>query len=148
MKNKSGSQVQPGYCIVQQPGTLASQAQMIFQDRNRDAINFFMQINNDTPWVKPGQILIVADPNNSNQTYQINELKKSKKKVNHALATTDVPVSTFLNANYGTIAALTNIMDKTVGTVSDAGEKYFSRITDILKKSSVLIRINTELRVL
>lgn len=49
MTTKSGPQVQPGYCIVQQPGTLASQAQMIFQDRNRDAINFFMQINNDTP---------------------------------------------------------------------------------------------------
>ncbi|MGM5529924.1 hypothetical protein ACP3UV_08495 [Mixta calida] len=91
MTAKSGSQVQPGYCIVQQPGTLASQAQMIFQDRNRDAINFFMQINNDTPWVKPGQILIVADPNNSNQAYQLYELKKSKEKVNHALATTDVP---------------------------------------------------------
>ncbi|MGC8424687.1 hypothetical protein ACP3S8_07685 [Mixta calida] len=133
MTTKSGPQVQPGYCIVQQPGTLASQAQMIFQDRNRDAINFFMQINNDTPWVKPGQILIVADPNNSNQAYQLYELKKAKEKVSHALATTDVPVSTFLNANYGIIAALTNIMDKTVGAVSDAGEKYFSRITDILK---------------
>ncbi len=120
---------------------------MIFQDRNRDAINFFMQINNDTPWVKPGQILIVADPNNSNQAYQLYELKKAKEKVSHALATTDVPVSTFLNANYGTIAALTNIMDKTVGAVSDAGEKYFSRITDILKILNVLIKINTEPRV-
>lgn len=39
MKNKSGSQVQPGYCIVQQPRTLASQAQMIFQGRKRPFIN-------------------------------------------------------------------------------------------------------------
>lgn len=128
------SQIQPGFCIVQNPGTLASQAQELFYGKNPEAINLFMQLNKDTQWVKPGQILIISDPNNNNQAYQIYQLKEAKKRVNQALATTDLPTATFLNTHYATIAALTNIMDKTIGAASDAGEKYFSRITDTLKK--------------
>lgn len=134
MKTLENSEVQPGFCIVQNPGTLLSQAQELFHKRNPEAMKMFMELNSDTPWVKPGQLLIVADPNNKNQARQINQLNKAKKRVTHALATEDVSTATFLNNYYGTIAALTNIMDKSLGAVSDAGEKYFTRITETLKK--------------
>ncbi len=37
-----------------------------------------MQLNKDTAWLKPGQILIVADPLGDNQTQQINSLAIAK----------------------------------------------------------------------
>ena len=133
MDNRKSSQVQPGFCVVQQPGRLAFQAQELFHGRNPEAVKLFMELNSGTPWVKPGQILIIADPQNSNQYSQIAKLQEAKKKVDHSLATTDNSTAQFLNSNYGTIAALTNIMDKSIGTVSDAGEKYFSSINEKLK---------------
>ncbi|WP_342754819.1 hypothetical protein AAGQ96_03115 [Pantoea sp. MBD-2R] len=137
MNNQKDSNVQPGFCIAQQPGTLSSQACELFRDKNREAAMLFMQLNSNTSWVKPGQLLIVADPNNKNQSSQIENLRKAKRKVDHALATTDAETSSFLNTHYGTIAALTNILDKSTGTVSDAGEKYFSRIAEKLKQIEI-----------
>ncbi|EMM0381646.1 hypothetical protein RI820_001538 [Pluralibacter gergoviae] len=128
------SNIAPGYCIVQQPGTLDFQARMLFTNVNSDAARYFMQLNKDTPWLKPGQILIVADPNNSNQTYQLNSLFEAKKKVNSAMATTDSSVASFLNDNYENIAALTALGDKVFGNAGDVGEKYFKQIESILKK--------------
>ena len=126
------SNIAPGYCIVQQPGTLDFQARMLFTNVNSDAARYFMQLNKDTPWLKPGQILIVADPNNSNQTYQLNSLFEAKKKVNSALVTTDNSVAEFLNKNFENIAALTSIGDSVFGTAGDAGEKYFRQIENVL----------------
>ena len=128
------SNIAPGYCIVQQPGTLDFQARMLFTNVNSDAARYFMQLNKDTPWLKPGQILIVADPNNSNQTYQLNSLFEAKKKVNSAMATTDNSVASFLNDNYENIAALTALGDKAFSNAGDAGEKYFKQIESLLKK--------------
>lgn len=137
MNNRKDLNVQLGFCIAQQPGTLSSQACELFRDKNREAAMLFMQLNSNTSWVKPGQLLIVADPNNKNQSSQIENLRKAKRKVDHALATTDAETSSFLNTHYGTIAALTNILDKSTGTVSDAGEKYFSRIAEKLKQIEI-----------
>ena len=130
----SQSTVAPGYCVVQQPGTLDFQARLLFNNANSEAARYFMQINKDTPWVKPGQILIVADPANSNQAYQLNHLIAAKQKVNAAMTITDNSVADFLNRNYENIAALTTLGDKVASHVSDAGEKYFRQIESILLK--------------
>lgn len=134
MINRKDSNVQPGFCIVQTPGTLAWQAQSIFQGKNSEAKEFFMALNKDTPWVKPGQMLIIADKNNKNQIVQLKNLQESKKRVNMALATADSSTATFIHKHYETIAALTSWGDTTTGLVADAGEKYYSRIESILKK--------------
>lgn len=52
----------PGYCIVERPGSLDHQARQLFRDIRSPAANMFMQLNAGTPWLRPGQILIVADP--------------------------------------------------------------------------------------
>lgn len=134
MDNRKNSQIQPGFCIVQNPGTLASQAQEIFQGRNHDAAKLFMQLNGNTQWVKPSQMLIIADPNNNNQNHQISKMQEAKRKVDSSLATADLSTAGFLNEHYGTIAALTNFMDKSTGIVSDAAEKHFSQIEKTLKQ--------------
>lgn len=135
--SKVHSTFQPGFCIAQQPGTLSSQAYSLFEGRNKDAASFFMQLNSSTQFVKPGQLLIVADPNNKDQDLQIEKLKKSKQTVDYALATIDTETASFFNQHYASIAALTNIMDKSTGIISDAGEKYFSRITEKLKQIEI-----------
>ena len=43
----SQSLVNPGYCIVQQPGTLDFQARLLFNNPNSDAARYFMQVNSD-----------------------------------------------------------------------------------------------------
>lgn len=125
MDNRQNSNIDPGFCIAQHPGTLAFQTQQLFQGRNQELADFFMHINNGTQWVKPGQMLIIADPKNQNQSYQLKKLYDAKKKVDSSLATADLSTATFLNANYGTIAALTFFMDKTIGIVSDEAERHF-----------------------
>ena len=131
---RTQSTVAPGYCVVQQPGTLDFQARLLFNNPNSEAARYFMHLNRDMRWVKPGQILIVADPANQNQVYQLNHIIMAKQKVNAALATTDDNVAAFLNKNYQHIAALTSWGEKVVGTAGDAGERYFHQIESILVK--------------
>lgn len=126
--------VAPGYCVVQQPGTLDFQARLLFNNPNSEAARYFMHLNRDTRWLKPGQILIVADPANTSRSYQLNHLIMAKQKVTAALATMDSNVATFLHKNYQHIAALTSIGEKVVGTAGDAGERYFHQIESILVK--------------
>ncbi|HHD2904005.1 TPA: hypothetical protein ACNZ7M_004325, partial [Enterobacter kobei] len=101
------SNIAPGYCVVQQPGTLDFQARQLFGSTRNEKSEYFMQLNKDTAWVKPGQILIVADPNNHNQSQQVNGLTIAKKKVNNALATIDGSAAEFLKNNFDNIAAIT-----------------------------------------
>jgi len=119
---------------VQQAGTLDLQARLLFNNPNSEAARYFMHLNRDMRWVKPGQILIVADPANQNQVYQLNHIIMAKQKVNAALATTDENVAAFLNKNYQHIAALTSLGEKVVGTAGEAGERYFHQIESILVK--------------
>lgn len=107
---------------------------MLFNNKNKGVIDFFMKINSDTPYLKLGQILIVADPNNPNQNHQLSQLKQAKQKVNIAFLSQVNSVTDFLHANYDTIAALTNFGDKITGVISDASEKYFNKIEYILKE--------------
>ncbi len=103
------STVSPGYCVVQHPGTLDYQARLLFNNVNSEAARYFMQINNDTPWLKPGQLLIVADPDNTNQSSQLSILSRAKQKINHALASLNTSVAEYLHANYDNISALTSL---------------------------------------
>ena len=50
----------PGYCIVEQLGPLAFQAQT-FGGRTNDASRQFMAVNADSSWLKPGQIVLLMD---------------------------------------------------------------------------------------
>ncbi|WP_313106252.1 hypothetical protein [Pseudescherichia vulneris] len=131
---RTQSTVAPGYCVVQQAGTLDLQARLLFNNPNSEAARYFMHLNRDMRRVKPGQILIVADPANQNQVYQLNHIIMAKQKVNAALATTDDNVAAFLNKNYQHIAALTFLGEKVVGTAGEAGERYFREIESILVK--------------
>lgn len=128
----SQSLVNPGYCIVQQPGTLDFQARLLFNDPNSDAARYFMQVNSDAQWSKPGQMLIL-DPPGSNNSVLLMQLQLAKKKVNGALADLNSGEANFFNQHFSTIAAVTNFMDKSLGVVADAGEKYFSEIEKKLK---------------
>lgn len=128
----SQSLVNPGYCIVQQPGTLDFQARLLFNNPNSDAARYFMQINSDAQWSKPGQMLILDAPGSKNSV-QLKQLQIAKKKVNGALADLNSGEANFFNQHFSTIAAVTNFMDKSLGVVADAGEKYFSDIERKLK---------------
>ncbi|MCK7083139.1 hypothetical protein [Enterobacter kobei] len=128
----SQSLVNPGYCIVQQPGTLDFQARLLFNNPNSDAARYFMQVNSDAQWSKPGQMLIL-DVQGSNNSVQLKQLQLAKKKVNGALADLNSGEANFFNQHFSTIAAVTNFMDKSLGVVADAGEKYFSEIEKKLK---------------
>ncbi|EBR8158178.1 hypothetical protein DOA20_23900 [Salmonella enterica subsp. enterica serovar Newport] len=128
----SQSLVNPGYCIVQQPGTLDFQARLLFNNPNSDAARYFMQVNSDAQWSKPGQMLILDTPG-SNNSVQLMQLQLAKKKVNGALADLNSGEANFFNQHFSTIAAVTNFMDKSPGVVADAGEKYFSEIEKKLK---------------
>lgn len=128
----SQSLVNPGYCIVQQPGTLDFQARLLFNNPNSDAARYFMQVNSDAQWSKPGQMLILDVPG-SNNSVQLKQLQLAKKKINGALADLNSGEANFFNQHFSTIAAVTNFMDKSLGVVADAGEKYFSEIEKKLK---------------
>jgi len=136
--------IAPGYCVVQRPGTLAYQAQELFRDTRSSAVSLFMKLNADTQWLIPGQILIVVDPNTRAPltTHMLTTLRQAKNKTNQAFIGVSSEDASFMQKNYGTIAALTNAGDKIFGTSGDAGEKYFSAIEKTLKKIELAIRIS------
>ncbi|WP_437889000.1 hypothetical protein [Phytobacter sp. V91] len=129
----SGHQfIAPGFCIVQQPGTLDFQARLLFNNIASAEASYFMNINKDTAWLKPGQILILADPNSDDKVI-LGRLYRAKEKVNTVMNGLNNEEANFLHRNFETIAAFTNFMDKSIGIVSDSGEKYFSEIGKRLK---------------
>lgn len=126
----------PGYCVVERPGTLEYQARELFRDVRSPAASLFMKHNADTRYLKPGQILIVADPDTPDHlTMQmLKALLQAKNKTNSALIGVDNDDAGFMHKHYGMIAALTGAGDKVFGITGDAGEKYFSAIEQTLKK--------------
>ncbi|MFS7243687.1 hypothetical protein AB6849_25650 [Serratia proteamaculans] len=131
MEQKS-SGIAPGYCIAQQRGPLAYQAHYLFGGKPSKAADYFLQLNADTPIVQPGQMLIVADPRNPNQAVQLAMLMQAKTRTSKAVQTGGGDFSAFLHRNYAAIAAFTNYGDTVVGLASDAGERYFGQIKNIL----------------
>ncbi|KEA52910.1 membrane protein [Mangrovibacter sp. MFB070] len=124
----------PGYCVVEQPGTLDFQARMLFQDYKSDAAKQFMQVNADTQWLKPGEIQAITDPSASVTTSMLNQFRQTKHKVNTSLVGVSTDEASFLQRNYGLIATITNAGDKLFSSVGDAGEKYFKEIERVLIK--------------
>lgn len=128
--------IAPGYCVVERPGTLEHQARELFRDIRSPAASLFMKLNADTQYLKPGQILIVADPDTPDHlTMQmLTTLRQAKNKTNAALIGLSSDDAGFMQKHYGMIAALTGAGDKVFGTVGDVGEKYFKAIEQTLKK--------------
>lgn len=126
----------PGYCIVERPGTLEYQARELFRNTRSPATSLFMTLNADTPYLKPGQILIVADPEapDSLNRQLLMNLRQAKSKTNAALVGVNGDDAGFMQKHYGMIAALTGAGDKIFSTAGDAGEKYFNAIEQILRK--------------
>ncbi|WP_336748140.1 hypothetical protein [Pantoea vagans] len=120
--------IEPGFCVVQHPGRLTEQAMWLYGTRNMAAANFFLQMNADVAWAKPGQILIVADPNGNNHPAAMRTLDEAKKRTNDSVTHLTVDEADFFNRHYASIAAITNYMDKASGIIGDAGEKYFDEI--------------------
>jgi len=129
--------IAPGYCVVERPGTLDFQARLLFRDHRSSAAHQFMQINADTPWVKPGQILIVSDPDSPTTMQMLHTLRQAKQKTNASLTGVNTEEASFLHNHYGIIAGLTSAGDKIFSTAGDLGEKYFSAIERTLKKIEV-----------
>lgn len=101
--------IAPGYCVVERPWTLDYQARELFRDIRSPAVSLFMKLNADTQFLKPGQILIVADPDTPTQlTLQmLHSLRQAKDKTNSALTGVNGDDATFMQKHYGLIAALT-----------------------------------------
>ncbi|MFB9087171.1 hypothetical protein ACFFW8_21060 [Erwinia tracheiphila] len=95
-----------------------------------------MKLNADTPYLKPGQILIVAAPDTpaSLTAHMLTTLRQTKNATSAALIGVDADDAGFMQRHYGTIAALTGIGEKVFSTAGDAGEKYFNSIGQTLKK--------------
>lgn len=130
----SHQRIEPGYCVVETPGSLSSQGNMLFRNPRSAAAGYFMRLNADTPWLKPGHILIVADPANSQQGPALRQLRQAKNRVNQTLVQADTQQASFLQRHYETIATVLNGSSSGLATASDAGKRYFSRIEEILKQ--------------
>lgn len=120
--------IEPGFCVVQRPGRLTEQAMWLYGTRNMSAANYFLQLNADVAWAKPGQILIVADPNGNNHPAAMRTLEEAKSRTNNSVTHLTVDEADFFNRHYAFIAAITNFMDKASGIIGDAGERYFNEI--------------------
>ncbi len=116
------------FCVVQRPGRLTEQAMFLFGNRNVAAANYFLQLNADVAWAKPGQILVVADPEGNNKPAAMNALKAAKTTTNNSLNHLSPDEASFFQRHSASIAAITNFMDKSSGLIGDAGEKYFAEI--------------------
>lgn len=126
--------IAPGYCVVEQPGSLDFQARQLFRDTRTPAAHLFMKLNADTQWLKPGQILIISDPDAPVTTQMLQQLKQAKQTTNAAFVGVSAEEAGFLQKHYSTIAGLTSAGDQVFGAVGDMGEKYFSAIEQTLKK--------------
>lgn len=129
--------VAPGYCITEQAGSLDFQARQLFRDVRSPSANLFMQLNADTQWLKPGQIMIVSDAEAPLTRQMLYALREAKQRTNAALIGVSTEEASFLQKHYGMIAGLTQAGSKIFGTVGGTGEKYFSAIERILKKIEV-----------
>ncbi|WP_026042528.1 hypothetical protein [Pantoea sp. A4] len=123
------STLEPGFCVVQRPGSLTEQAVSIFGYHNAPATQLFLRMNAEISWAKPGQMLIIADPNGNNSHQAISTLQNAKRIANNSLGTMSGDEASFFHRHYATIAAVTNYMDKAFNVAGDAGERYYNEIT-------------------
>ena len=79
--------ITPGYCVVERQGSLDYQARELFRDTRTPVASLFMKFNADTQYLKPEQILIVADPDTPAPpiSHMLNTLRQAKNNTTRAL---------------------------------------------------------------
>ncbi|KYP94189.1 membrane protein [bacteria symbiont BFo2 of Frankliniella occidentalis] len=127
----------PAYGVIQQSGNLAFQARMLFRDSNSEAAKLFIRNNIDTPWLIPGQLVIIADPTSAQTMKMLDFLRQARQRTNRALIGISPDEAMFMQRHYGLISALTTAGNNIFGTVGSVGEKYFLEIENILQKIEV-----------
>ncbi|TDB54512.1 hypothetical protein C5468_04930 [Photorhabdus luminescens subsp. mexicana] len=126
--------IQPGFCVVQQPGGLSFQASLLFSHSNSEAARYFMALNANYRFLKPGQILLVADPDSYNPPHIIQLLKQSQYEVNRSISALPNEYAAFLHRHFGLFHYVLDQGGTLVGTASSLGNSYFSQIKKNLKK--------------
>ncbi len=127
------NQIEPGYCIANTPGSLSNQAKILFGNADSANARYFLQLNADTPYVLPGQLLIIAD-SNSNQAAPLQHLRKAKDKVNHSMKFMSSDLALFMVKHHDQINTIINYSSNGIDYSVEAGTKYFEQIGAILKK--------------
>lgn len=126
--------IQPGFCVVQQPGGLSFQASLLFSHSNSEAARYFMALNANYRFLKPGQILLVADPDSYNPPHIIQLLKQSQYEVNRSISALPNEYAAFLHRHFGLFHYVLDQGGTLVGTASSLGDTYFSQIKKNLSK--------------
>ncbi|OCA53567.1 hypothetical protein [Photorhabdus namnaonensis] len=126
--------IQPGFCVVQQPGGLSFQASLLFSHSNSEAARYFMELNSNYRFLKPGQILLVADPDSYNPPHLIQLLKQSQYEVNQSVSALPGESAAFLHRHFGLFHYVLDQGGTLVGTASSMGDTYFSQIKKNLSK--------------
>jgi len=78
---------------------------MLCNDSNTEAARLFMQNNANTPWLNPGQIVIVADLGAAKTMLMLGALRQAKQKINTAFVGVTSDEASFMQHYYGLIAA-------------------------------------------
>ncbi|AKH65070.1 MULTISPECIES: hypothetical protein [Photorhabdus] len=120
--------IQPGFCVVQQPGGLSFQASLLFSHSNSKAARYFMELNADNRYLKPGQILLVADPDSYNPPHIMQLLKQSQYEINQSVSSLPNEYASFLHRHFGLFHYLLDQGGTLIGTASSLGGSYFSEI--------------------
>ncbi|TDB63058.1 hypothetical protein [Photorhabdus khanii] len=126
--------IQPGFCVVQQPGGLSFQANLLFSHSNSEAARYFMALNSDNRFLKPGQILLVADPDSYNPPHIMQLLKQSQYEINQSVTPLPNEYAAFLHRHFGLFHYLLDQGGTLIGTASSLGDSYFSEIKKNLSR--------------
>ncbi|MCC8384545.1 hypothetical protein GPY51_02255 [Photorhabdus laumondii subsp. laumondii] len=126
--------IQPGFCVVQQPRGLSFQASLLFSHSNSEAARYFMALNSNYRFLKPGQILLVADPDSYNPPHMIQLLRQSQYQVNQSVSALPNESAAFLHRHFGLFHYVLDQGGTLVGTASSLGDTYFSQIKKNLSK--------------
>ncbi|MCW7546482.1 hypothetical protein OO184_00595 [Photorhabdus sp. APURE] len=126
--------IQPGFCVVQQSGGLSFQASLLFSHSNSEAARYFMALNSNYRFLKPGQILLVADPDSYNPPHIIQLLKQSQYEVNRSISALPNEYAALLHRHFGLFHYVLDQGGTLVGTSSSLGNSYFSQIKKNLSK--------------
>ncbi|WP_155416449.1 MULTISPECIES: hypothetical protein [Photorhabdus] len=93
-----------------------------------------MALNANYRSLKPGQILLVADPDSYNPPHIIQLLKQSQYEVNRSISSLPNEYAAFLHRHFGLFHYVLDQGGTLVGTASSLGNTYFSQIKKNLKK--------------
>ncbi|WP_146747376.1 hypothetical protein [Photorhabdus bodei] len=113
---------------------MSFQASLLFSHSNSEAARYFMELNSNYRFLKPGQILLVADPDSYNPPHLIQLLKQSQYEVNQSVSALPGESAAFLHRHFGLFHYVLDQGGTLVGTASSMGDTYFSQIKKNLSK--------------